>query len=610
MHVKSSKLIYFYVGIVAILATFLFISRFDYVVQWEKHNYEWNTNNAVAWKNALSDEEVEQFSHDTYCILYDQDDESSIAIQENIKMSLTYMKKEYQSIDVTPFVVLDRGCKAIVITFSQLNLLQNSNWVDEYVHNGGYVVFATMPEADDVFYQLYRKMGINSIGDYVNVTGMEIQTDILLQAKDIQLKGASFNTTVTNIAINNDCVVHITSNDVPIVWEVKYGKGKYVVFNSNLLQEKMNRGMFVGAISTAIPDFIYPIYNMKIVYIDDFPAPFPQGINKDIYKNYRLSTDQFYSDIWWPDMYRLANKYDLKYTAGLIQDYNNRTEPPFQSTNTVENGNLVIYGRELLKNEWELGLHGYNHQSLVLDPDVSDYFEYNPWPNQEAMELSLTTVREYISWIFPSYKVQTYIPPSNVLSDIGREALKNTLPNLKNISSLYNIDPDGYAYSQEFEVAPDGIVELPRITSGFQNPDYQKWDMINGVNVFGVFSHFIHPDDVIAEDRNYSLSWEQLYQNFIDYMEFFHKRYAWMRALTASEASMVVESYDKAKVFINQDEHTIRGYINRFSSDLYFILRTDKRITNEVNCSVKKIANNSYLVLVNSEKFEIGLRGS
>ncbi len=32
----------------------------------------------------------------------------------------------------------------------------------------------------------------------------------------------------------------------------------------------------------------------------------------------------------------------------------------------------------------------------------------------------------------------------------------------------------------------------------------------NGITINGVFSHFIHPDDILDPERNHGLSWESL----------------------------------------------------------------------------------------------------
>ena len=76
---------------------------------------------------------------------------------------------------------------------------------------------------------------------------------------------------------------------------------------------------------------------------------------------------------------------------------------------------------------------------------------------------------------FPSYSMVSYVPPSNVLSPEGREALKKSWPSLAVIASLYPEDGNNLAYVQEYTIAEDGILEMPRVTSGYSEGDFERW---------------------------------------------------------------------------------------------------------------------------------------
>ncbi|NIR63370.1 MAG: DUF2194 domain-containing protein, partial [candidate division Zixibacteria bacterium] len=69
----------------------------------------------------------------------------------------------------------------------------------------------------------------------------------------------------------------------------------------------------------------------------------------------------------------------------------------------------------------------------------------------------------------------TFVPASNILCDEVRRWLPRALPDLRVVSSVYLPSELGLAYEQEFEEADDGIVEFPRIASGFELSDYFWW---------------------------------------------------------------------------------------------------------------------------------------
>ena len=77
------------------------------------------------------------------------------------------------------------------------------------------------------------------------------------------------------------------------------------------------------------------------------------------------------------------------------------------------------------------------------------------------MEASLVTLRDYMNEMFPGCVFGSYVPPSNYLSEEGRAALSNALPDLKVISGLYsNAEDDIGAYVQDFGIAEDDMTVI------------------------------------------------------------------------------------------------------------------------------------------------------
>ncbi|MGE5703077.1 MAG: DUF2194 domain-containing protein, partial [Clostridia bacterium] len=267
------------------------------------------------------------------------------------------------------------------------------------------------------------------------------------------------------------------------------------------------------------------------------------------------------------------------------------------------------YGRDLLKLGGELGIHGYNHQSLVLDQAQVDELGYNAWPNQESMKAALKEVTTFIKQSYPKYSVKVYVPPSNVLSEEGRQALKSELPEIKMIASLYAESANNKEYTQEFSVAPDGMLEMPRITSGYADTEITDWYIANAMTSIGVFSHFVHPDDILDSGRSKDKTWPVLSKEYRKMMGKVYQNYPWLRSLTASGAGEKLREYVKAEVYLEHKDNRIFGYINNFSQDMYFVLRTKKQITGTKQCDVVNIDEGVYLVYTTSPKFEIGLEG-
>lgn len=609
MRLTLHKQVVFYFAIVICLSIAYMLTGFDSFIVLNSHN-AYYYDKIPPTTNALSESDIEELERERFLIIFDDQNEGSVKLKNNIETVLQYMKKRFTSqslyIGIEDWHLYD----LIIFATNNFEEMPNNEWIEQYVGDGGYVFFAIYPEIGPTLNRLDQYLGIVRTEGIIKTYAVEFHANVLLKHKGLTNQAYALTNEAIDVYLNDNAIIHATAEDVPLLWETSYGIGKFMVFNGTFLSSKDSRGFLAGALSLLLQDFIYPILNMKIVYIDDFPAPFPEGFHDKIFNDYRMNNDQFYKEIWWTDMLRLAKKHNLKYTAGLIVTYNDMVEPPFDERLEGSINNLKIFGRELLKMGGEIGIHGYNHQSYVFDSNISSYFGYTPWKNEEHIWRSLQAAEQFVHDFFPQYEIQTYIPPSNVLGEEGRKVLKKGLPHLKNISSLYVDDAEGRSYVQEFSISPDGIVEVPRISSGFFYTEDKNWSAMNGITFLGVFSHFIHPDDVIDKERGLDYSWKELYEQFDVFLSFLSKNYPWLRAMTASEASREIEIFMNTDIYIEQKNGRIKGFMNNYAGEMYFILHTDKRITEEINCTLALIDENTYLVNATEAKFEIGLSES
>jgi len=602
---KSLNRILLFVLCVLLLTVLMQISRSDLLLQWNLSKESQHTARPEI-KNALTAEEMARLETESFLIIYDSRLPLSEKIKWNAEQVLTAMKKSFRGVEVGQLHMTGEHPTAIIVTLSDWTDLLRNDWIDSYVRGGGRVLFATAPENNDALFALYRKLDVLEVGGYLDTSEVHLQTSILPGFADQTYKDQALLNTVLRVKLGEKAIIHATAgNGLPLLWEVPYEKGSFAVFNGTILQDKVNRGLFSGAISVLIPDFIYPIMNAKVMYIDDFPAPFPQTRDPALFRDYHMDVPSFFKRVWWPDMIRLARSYDLKYTGVLIATYNDRVSPPFDWTTEVDKESLITYGRELLRDGGELGIHGYNHQSLTSQSRKSDALGYKTWNGEREMYDSLVAVRDYVHSIFPNHELHTYVPPSNTLDEEGRKALKRALPDLKNISSLYGEDPHDISYIQEYGIGSDGIIDLPRVTYGYQIGTYEKWMMANAVASVGVFSHFVHPDDILDQQRSNDASWSEMYENLEGFLRQVKERAGWLRSMTASDASDEAERWIKGKPVFEYRDNALFGYINHFTGMQYFLLRSDKKVRRLHGCEIQKIDSDVYLIKANQEKFSI-----
>lgn len=487
--------------------------------------------------------------------------------------------------------------ETVVVLLSDISplkekLLELCDWVSE----GGNALFAMTLQKTAYTSIIEQKLGIISSG-YENtvVDSIYFEPDFMLgggQAYEITDPYDS----AWAVQLSEQAKVHAQvedENGQPVIWENQYGKGKFVVDNFGLY-EKSVRGFYAASYSLLTDVGLYPVINGSTFYLDDFPSPVPNGDGTYVKRDYEMSISEFYMNVWWPDMLELASDHGIHYTGVMIENYGDATDGTIEKQKDTKR--FEYFGNMLLHQGGELGYHGYNHQPLSLpNTDYGDVFPYDTWKNQSAMKKAVKELVRFGDEIFPSTSMSVYVPPSNVLSAEGRRMLAKEFPQIRTIASNYFTGE--FAYVQEFEVAEDGIVEQPRIISGAIIDSYMKMAALSELNMHFVNSHFIHPDDLLDEDRGAALGWEKLKGNLSDYMDWLDDSAPSLRQLTGSELSGAIQRYGAVTFTKTVTDQEIRLELDNFYDEVYFMVRINEGTPGDVSGGkLTHLTGNLYLL--------------
>ncbi|MBC8015305.1 MAG: DUF2194 domain-containing protein [Sporomusaceae bacterium] len=537
-----------------------------------------------------------------YLLIYDPISSDSLRLRLNIERALRQLKKEVKVMSARETVEDGLNYSGVICTVVNWDNIKSMDVFRRYVQGGGTLYFLYTPSQGAVFAEMATEVGISGAAmEEPGLTkGTKMLSDVLLGAQDAEFSGPTFAHFSLPVTIAEQSKLHMQSlSGVPLLWETFYGKGSYIVYNGSNLHEKENRGLLIGILGLTQSYYVYPVIGIKTVYIDDFPAPVPDGYNEKISTEYQLSTAQFFRQVWWSDMLGSASKYDVKYTGMIIETYNDNVTPPFVPENNdgTNRDNLILYGRELLKSGGELGVHGYNHQSLVPNGQRTEE-SYKVWASKADIAQSIAEVKRYIEKVYPGYKLKVYVPPSNILSPEGRQAVVEGLPDLKVIASIAaGSGADDISYIQEYSRSPDGILEMPRLSVDYSRHDNEDWSIYNGITYLGVFSHFVHPDNIFYAENEHK-TWREMHEGFDSLLKMLKDKFRWLRSCTVSQGAEYFEDY------LNLD-YRVTGEKNRQSlvswgnrQDVYFVLRTPRPIKSTEGCRMEKIGENAYLLKI------------
>lgn len=483
------------------------------------------------------------------------------------------------------------------------HVLQIMQWVKK----GGGVMFAMTPEKTGYLDVIGPQISIESSAyKYVVTEGITPSKDFMLGGGQTYMFSDPFKSSLS-VALNDRAQVEAVSSDgrTPLVWRSSVESGTAVMCNIGIYV-KMVRGFYASAFSLLSSAMAYPVINSAAFYLDDFPSPVPSGNGKYIKRDYNMSISEFYSQVWWPDLVRLAERYGIRFTGVMIENYGDDTknDPVRQTDNTQ----FEYYGGLLLRQNGEIGYHGYNHQPLVLpNTDYGNEYTYVQWPNRKAIVDSLNELIAFQKTVLPAATSSVYVPPSNILSSEGRQIIGEDMPQIRAIASMAFPPDSSLEYVQEFGVAADGVVEAPRIVSGSMvNNSYMRLAAVSELNMHYVSTHFMHPDDLLDEDRGAKEGWETYRKGLEDYLDWLEQSAPSIRMQTGTECAAAVQRFSGLTVSMATSDDSWDLHLGNLIDQGWLMFRANNGTPGRVRGgSLTKLTGNLYLLKATSATVHI-----
>ncbi len=483
------------------------------------------------------------------------------------------------------------------------HVLQIMQWVKK----GGGVMFAMTPEKTGYLDVIGPQIGIESSAyQYVVTEGITPSKDFMLGGGQTYMFSDPFKSSLS-VALNDRAQVEAVSSNggTPLVWRSSVESGTAVMCNIGIYV-KMVRGFYASAFSLLSSAMAYPVINSAAFYLDDFPSPVPSGNGKYIKRDYNMSISEFYSQVWWPDLVRLTERYGIRFTGVMIENYGDDTknDPVRQTDNTQ----FEYYGGLLLRQNGEIGYHGYNHQPLVLpNTDYGNEYTYVQWPNRKAIVDSLNELIAFQKTVLPAATSSVYVPPSNILSSEGRQIIGEDVPQIRAIASMAFPPDSSLEYVQEFGVAADGVVEAPRIVSGSMvNNSYMRLAAVSELNMHYVSTHFMHPDDLLDEDRGAKEGWETYRKGLEDYLDWLEQSAPSIRMQTGTECAAAVQRFSGLTVSMATSDDSWDLHLGNLIDQGWLMFRANSGTPGRVRGgSLTKLTGNLYLLKATSATVHI-----
>lgn len=549
-------------------------------------------------------------------LLHSSKDTTSCIAYEQFAVILEDMKVGHITVDLAKDTMPSfNGFSQIIVLLSDLTpLAQSVTDLCSFVHSGGAAWFPLVLETNVYSSAISQAIGIDDLSpDYYVVESIYPHEDFMIGGGRAFAVSDPFESSLT-VVLSDDAKVYANADGpdgVPLVWKKEYGCGVFVIDNIGMYDKAM-RGFYAASYSLLSDVCVYPVINSSTFYLDDFPSQIPSGNSEYIQRDYHTTIRDFYINIWWPDMMNFADQYGLKYTGLAIESYDDHVDGTADAA--PDTGTFLNFGNMLLRKGGELGYHGYNHQPLVLgNKDYRGLYDYKTWESVSAMKMAFDDLASLCDTLFPDAKFALYVPPSNMLSDEGREFLIREYPHIRTISGIYFDDiADAeldLGCTQEFSVDKNGIVDQPRVISGFILDNFQNLAAISELNLHFANSHFTHPDDALDPERGAELGWGEMKRRFDGYLTWLYESAPGLRNLTGTEASAAVQRFAAVSPITEYTDSGIKITIGNFCDEAQFLVRFNEKLPeNVVGGKLTHLTGGLYLLCAVTDTVEITLK--
>lgn len=510
------------------------------------------------------------------CLYIWEDDAQGSQAREMMESTLSQMKVPYQAVRVEDAAVeMFQDCRTVVVGVTDLSKMGDTALdLIEWLKAGGNLLFLYLPSNSGYLATIQDSLGITAIdGSAFVLEGIHFTRPYMPGGTSRDFYITDPYASSWRVLLKKECQVYAESTDdmrTPLFWRYPVGKGVAVVGNIGMV-DKSYRGFYCAAYSLLGDGAAYPVINGSAFYIDEFPSPVPGGEDKFISRDYGLDVKDFLSQVWWPDIQDLGRKYNIRYTGALVEQLTDQVKGPFERNNNMSR--YQYFGNQLLDMGGEIGYGGYNPMPLVMENfDYRGRFDaFQRWQSYDDMKAGFSELTQFCGFLFPGEQIQVYVPSANILSDEGRQMLAADFPQIRAIAASYF--PGSVTYEQEFEVASDGIVDTPRIVSGYALNDFTWLTELGELTFHFVNTHFQSPDDALDENQGAELGWAEMYRGLDRYAEWLYGAAPQLRNLTGSELAAAVQRYDALQVKTVYEENAMVLELGNFVDEAWLLVR-------------------------------------
>lgn len=371
------------------------------------------------------------------------------------------------------------------------------------------------------------------------------------------------NSGSSKIEVSTDASVYIrdAGNGVPILYTYAWKEGGVCLINGTFLTDIRCMGLLTGAIGTLLPDFIYPVLGVKVVFLDNFPVVTPAN-DKLCKQVYGYSAEGFIRDVVWPAFQGTSLRTNTPYTASIL------AAASFdKSFKAADDELFTTIGKSVLQFDGE----------LVYVADC---------PEDGKVVFNEDFIVRF-SEIFPGYTIQGLVLETDHFSP---EILDAPGADVRSVRGMLG--------NREMRLSwKDGYTVFPAATEGNSMEDGNLFAVCSVLGAYGMVSHVFDVDMLLASDENTAV-WDLDKKQIGLFESEVLARVTWLEGRTLTQTGDDVRSYQDMDYGWTMTGSRIELDCSGAAKGQAFFFHTNSRIVDAEGLTYQDVGNGYYLLRI------------
>ena len=422
-----------------------------------------------------------------------------------------------------------------------------SRWADptqleSFIAGGGRVILAAGIPQGVKDSALWPVFGIQEISPGDDFHYLAFEKPLLpLQPKDAYYDGDSAS---VRMKVSKRAEIYIRAlgeEDIPILYTYDWQDGGVCVINGTFLADVHCAGLLTGAMSALLPDFIYPVLGVKVVFLDNLPMITSE--DEELCRQlYGYSAEGFVRDVMWLAFQGTSLRSNTPYTSSILVAAS--SEEYFETWNDAI---LMTICKSALKFGGELtyAVDCQEDGKLVFNQEFIDGF----------------------SEIFTGYTVQGLTLETD-----------NFSPEMMDIPGAKIRSVRGMLDSRDTRLSwEEGRVVFPVVTKGNTLDDGNFFAIYSVLGAYGMVSHVFDVHSLITKEEE-PAAWDKDKLQIGYFESEILSRATWLEGRTLSQTEDTVRSYQEMDYGWTRDGSRLELDCGGAVKGQAFFYHTDSRI--------------------------------